>query len=164
MNTILVGFEQTDSGMRALSRAADVAERFGARLVVLSVAEAEAVRLPGAPLEPVEMVPTAVGPAPLAPPMRVERVTEQGRILEPEELARRPLEGARAYLAKRSITADYVVGVGDPASRILDAAEEHHADLIVVGHREHGFLERLLSRPVDDAVARRAHCDVLLVG
>ncbi len=42
-------------------------------------------------------------------------------------------------------------------------ADQRDADLIVVGSRERGFLERLLGRSVDEAVARRAERDVLLV-
>jgi nucleotide-binding universal stress UspA family protein len=40
---------------------------------------------------------------------------------------------------------------------------EREADLIVVGSREHSFLDRLLGRHVDEAVAAHAGCDVLLV-
>jgi nucleotide-binding universal stress UspA family protein len=46
---------------------------------------------------------------------------------------------------------------------LIDVADERDADLIVVGSREHGFLERLLARPVEEAVAQRAERDVLLV-
>ena len=42
-------------------------------------------------------------------------------------------------------------------------AEQRDADLIVVGSREHGFLDRLLGRSVDESVARRSERDVLLV-
>jgi nucleotide-binding universal stress UspA family protein len=47
--------------------------------------------------------------------------------------------------------------------RLLAVADERVADLIVVGAREHGLLERLLGRPVDETVARRSGRDVLLV-
>jgi nucleotide-binding universal stress UspA family protein len=66
-------------------------------------------------------------------------------------------------LASRSIASEYVVELGDPAERLLETADQRDADLIVVGSREHGFLERLLGRPVDEAVARRSERDVLLV-
>jgi nucleotide-binding universal stress UspA family protein len=82
---------------------------------------------------------------------------------EPEELAGRQLERARMSLASRNIETDYVVELGDPAERLLVVADERDADLIVVGSREHGFLERLLGRSVDEAVARRSRRDVLLV-
>jgi nucleotide-binding universal stress UspA family protein len=82
---------------------------------------------------------------------------------EPEELARRQLERARMSLASRKVETEYVVELGDPAERLLEVADQRDADLIVVGSREHGFLERLLGRPVNEAVARRSERDVLLV-
>jgi nucleotide-binding universal stress UspA family protein len=80
-----------------------------------------------------------------------------------EEVAQRQLEQARMALANREIEAEFLAEEGDMAERLLELAERRDAILIVVGSREHGFLERLLSRPVDEAVARRAHRDVLLV-
>ena len=66
-------------------------------------------------------------------------------------------------LASRRIEAEYIVEVGDPVERLLEVARDHDADLIVVGSREHGFLDRLLGRHVDAEVAGHAPCDVLLV-
>jgi nucleotide-binding universal stress UspA family protein len=53
--------------------------------------------------------------------------------------------------------------VGAAANEIVDVAEERDADLIVVGTHEPGFLDRLLAGSVSQGVARRAHCDVLIV-
>jgi len=53
--------------------------------------------------------------------------------------------------------------LADVAERLLALAREREADLIVVGSREHGFLDRLLGRHVDEAVAAHAGRDVLLV-
>ena len=109
----------------------------------------------------------------LVPPAAAGPVATGGTVLPeyppasrppaPEELARRQLEQARMTLASRRVEAEYVVEVGDPAERLLDVADERDADLIAVGSREHGFLDRLLGHGVDEAVARRAHRDVLLV-
>jgi nucleotide-binding universal stress UspA family protein len=56
-----------------------------------------------------------------------------------------------------------VAEVGDAVERLLALAPERDADPIVVGGREHGFLDRLLGRHVDQGVAAHAGCDVLLV-
>ena len=82
---------------------------------------------------------------------------------ELEELARRQLERARMSLSSRKVETEYLVELGDPAERLLEVAEQRDADLLVVGSRERGFLERLLGRSVDEAVVRRAERDVLLV-
>ena len=53
--------------------------------------------------------------------------------------------------------------MGDAAEAIVELAEQRNADLIVVGTREPGFLERLLGHSVSGSVQRHAHCDVLIV-
>jgi nucleotide-binding universal stress UspA family protein len=152
VKTIVVGYEATDASERALLRAADFADAFSAHLVVVSVG----VLTPVIGVEPAgPMLGPALAPAaPFPPPEQVP---------DPEELAQRRLERARSALAGRSVEADYVAEIGDPAQVLLEVAERRDADLIVVGSREHGLLERLLVRAVDEAVAQHADRDVLLV-
>jgi nucleotide-binding universal stress UspA family protein len=162
MDRIIVGYDGSEQADRALERAADLARALAASLVVVSVAPsprlAEAVPV----LEPAEAPAAAIpGGAGMGSPMPVP-LPEQ-RPPEPRELARHQLEQARMTLTRRRIEAEYVAEVGDAAERLLALAEEHDADLIVVGSREHGFLDRLLGRHVDEAVAAHAACDVLLV-
>src|ERR671936_783611 len=155
MQTIVVGYDGSDAAERALRRAAEIAEAFSARLVVVSVSGSAYAPAPVSALEPsAEVAPTAVA-GPLAPGGPAPP--------EPEELARRELERARMSLASRELETEYVVELGEPAERLLDVADQRDADLIVVGSRERGFLERLLGRSVDEAVARRSERDVLLV-
>jgi nucleotide-binding universal stress UspA family protein len=155
VKTIVVGYDASDAAERVLDRAAELGVAFSARLVVVSVATmplpaTAPVFEPGGPM----LVPG--GAAPLAEP-------------EPEgepnakELAQRRLEQARARLAARGLDADYVAEVGSPAERLLIVADERDAELIVVGSGEHGLLERLVAQPVEEAVARRAGRDVLIV-
>lgn len=79
------------------------------------------------------------------------------------ELAQRRLEQARSRLATRSLDVDYLAEIGSPAERLLAVADERDAELIVVGSRDHGIIERLVAQPVEEAVARRAGRDVLIV-
>jgi nucleotide-binding universal stress UspA family protein len=136
MKTIVVGYDGTEASDRALGRAADIAKAFGSRVVVTSVAHL--------------MTATAHGGGSVDP-------------TDPPEEHAALLDAARAKLADGGIDADTVLGVGDPAEAIVQLAEERAADLIVVGTREPGFVERVLGHSVSESVQRRAHCDVLIV-
>ena len=163
MKTIVVGYDGTEAAERALRRAAEVAEAFSARLIVVSVSASAYVPAPVSAFEPAAepVPPTVAGPVPPAGTVPLPQPPTAPP--EPEEFARRQLERAQTSLASRRVEAEYVVELGDPAERLLEVADRREADLIVVGSREHGFLERLLGRSVDEAVARRAERDVLLV-
>jgi nucleotide-binding universal stress UspA family protein len=146
MKTIVVGYDGTEPAKRALARAAELADKLGTKLVVTTVAEpvamAEESYVPG----------DAIGlaaPAIIPVPDRAE--------------ATRELQEAQQLLEGKDLDVDYQATVGDAAEGIIDAADKHDADLIVVGTREPGFLDRVLSGDVGEAVSRRAHRDVLIV-
>jgi nucleotide-binding universal stress UspA family protein len=53
--------------------------------------------------------------------------------------------------------------VGHPADTIAEVAHEQRADLVVVGTRELGHIQRLLGQSVSEAVAHKVECDLLIV-
>jgi nucleotide-binding universal stress UspA family protein len=136
MRTIVVGYDETESSQRALERAAALATAFDAALVVTSVAPVMhgAARGAGA-IDPIDS------------PRR-----------HAEELA-----VARGYLEERGIEADYVPAIGEPAKAIAMLAEDRDADLIVVGTRQPGLVDRLLRHSVSQEVSRTARRDVMIV-
>jgi nucleotide-binding universal stress UspA family protein len=136
METIVVGYDDTEPSKRALERAADLAEKFGSRLLVTSVA-------------PV-MIPSGHGTAGVDP-------------TDPPTQHQAELEHAQSYLAGRNLSAELQPAIGDPADTIVEVAEQNGASLIVVGTRQPSILERLLGTSVSGAVSRHAHCDVLIV-
>ena len=73
------------------------------------------------------------------------------------------LQAADVRLRELGIDAELVEAVGEIAEAIVEVAERHNADLIVVGTREPSQVERLLGQSVSEGVQRRAHCDVLIV-
>ncbi len=52
---------------------------------------------------------------------------------------------------------------GDPATRIIDVAEERHVDLIIMGSRGVSGIKRLFVGSVSDKVVNQALCPVMLV-
>ena len=136
LNKIVVGYDDGEPARRALDRAAEIAEAFGASIVVTSVTPI----LPGAgrsagPIDPVDSF----------------------------EHHKDELKAARDHLADRKVEVRFQAAVGQPADTIVELAESEDADLIVVGTREPGIVERLLGQSVSDSVARHAHRDVLIV-
>ena len=55
------------------------------------------------------------------------------------------------------------IAFGDPAGIIRQRAQELNVDLVVVGSRGLGTIDRLLLGSVSSSVASRAHCSVLVV-
>jgi nucleotide-binding universal stress UspA family protein len=160
MDTIIVGYDGSEQAERAGVRAAELAQALRARLVVVSVASPRSPTMPLAEVGAAEVpIPAAPGPIGTGVPLPVPEEPQP----RPEELAQHQLSRARRSLAGRDVDVQYVAEVGDTAERLLAVAEERDADLVVVGSREHGFLEHLLGRPVDEMVAKHAGCDVLLV-
>jgi nucleotide-binding universal stress UspA family protein len=70
---------------------------------------------------------------------------------------------AQAQLEERGIAAEAVTALGDPASSIARLAEDRKADLVVIGTRGLGPVQRLLGQSVSQAVSRRVRCDLLIV-
>jgi len=145
MRRILVGFDGSDGGRRALDRAiAEVRDSRG-RITVVSVED-----LPLSPdvprnfgtlddISPDEGVPFS------APPDVVAHLTE----------ARKRLEAA-------GLEGELTWGAGQPGHVIVEAAKSTKADLIVVGEHHHGFLAGLFGADVGAEVKKEAGCDVIL--
>jgi nucleotide-binding universal stress UspA family protein len=136
MKKIVLGYDESEAATRALERAAQIAKAFDSELIVTSVAPV------------MTNIGRSAGPAdPTDPP--------SAHIEE--------LRHAQTYLEGEGVAADYVPALGRPADTIAELAQERGADLIVVGTHERNAIARLLGQSVSDAVARKVHCDVLIV-
>jgi nucleotide-binding universal stress UspA family protein len=136
VNTILVGYDDTEASQRALDRGIELAKAFGAELLVTSVAPIlEAAGRSAGPLDPTDM----------------------------PERHREELEKAQSRAADAGVATQLVLAVGHPAEVIVDVARDKGADMIVVGTRELSFYQRVLGQSTSDAVSHRARCDVLIV-
>jgi nucleotide-binding universal stress UspA family protein len=136
MKTILVAYDDTEPSRRALDRAASIAEAFGARILVTSIAS---------------LVHSS--------PRSITQIARGGGVgTHTDELGR-----AQAVLQERGIDAESVTATGDPASAIARLADERGADLVVIGTRGLGPIQRLLGQSVSQTVSRRVNCDLLIV-
>ena len=70
---------------------------------------------------------------------------------------------AADFLRTRGLKVTAALEMGDPKSKILDVAEEWHADLIVLGSHGRKGLNRFLMGSVSEAIARHACCSVEIV-
>jgi nucleotide-binding universal stress UspA family protein len=148
VRTILAGYDGTRSAERALTRVSELAQAFHSRVVVVSVAAPEPLPVMG-----------AFGLAPYYLP----RTSEEAAVRTDEALWQQHRERVQAFFTDAGIAVEFAGVVGQPAEEIVRLAEQQQADLIVVGTREPGFVERLLAGSISQDVARRAHCDVLIV-
>ena len=151
MDTIVVGYDGTRAAERALARAAELAQAFGGRVAVVTVSAPEPDPL--ATRGAFGLLPYYYPPTP----------EELGQARPDEELLAQHRDRVEAFLAEAGVPAEFEGLSGQPAESIVEAAERRDADLIVVGTREPGFVDRLLTGSVSQAVARRARCDVLIV-
>lgn len=137
MKTILVAYDDTEPSRRALDRAATLADAFGSRVLVTSIA-----------------------PLHYSSPRLTLTVKERG---EGPAAREEDMQQAQALLQERGIAAEALPARGEPASTIARLAEENDVDLVVVGTRELGALQRLLGQSVSAGVSRRVRCDLLIV-
>ena len=136
METIIVAYDDTEPASLALRQAAELARALAARLIVTTVSSLEEAGVPNEP------------------------AGELGAMPEDDVQA---LARARAFLEKEEVEATYQPAIGDPADAIVEIAERNDADLIVVGTRDPGAIQRMFGYSVSQGVLRRAHCSVLVV-
>lgn len=96
-------------------------------------------------------------PYPAVPPGALRAEPSRSELVQ--DARRRAAELA----AQAGVGAAPVGEVGDAADAILRAADEHHADVIVVGWHHRGWLTRVLEPSVTDDVAHGASVPVVVV-
>lgn len=103
-------------------------------------------------VEPIAVSPPPQMSAGYAPELK-------GQIREGQAL----VEGAAGKLRAAGFKASTAVETGDTREKIIDSAEQWHADLILLGsHGRHG-MRRLLLGSVAESVVRHAPCSVEIV-
>jgi len=135
---ILVPVDGSEGGWKCLASAKEMAEKFGAKLLVLNVVQ----RLGGASI--------------LAGPVDATAVNEGM-----QEMAEKLLDMAREKVG--SFDAEFALDCGRPSKVIVNTAKEKNCDLIVIGSRGlSGFAEFFLGS-VSSEVAQLSTVPVLIV-
>jgi len=141
ISTVAVGTDGSDTASAAVDAAVELAERFQARLVLLSAFKPEAIGAGAARLSG----------ALAAYPEWSSNAAEQ---------VERILATAEERISERGIECSSAMAEGDPGEVLVELAEKHGADVLVVGNKG---MERRLLGSVPNTVSHRATCAVLVV-
>ena len=133
---ILLAFDGSEPSSKAFDVAADLAQRYQAALHVLMVAQ----------------------PPEIGDEVETEAVVESSR-----SQYRRQLQKIKERGDRLGIKPQVELLVGHPAQQILECAERIKADLIVVGHRGRGALDRWRLGSVSHRIISYAECAVMVV-
>jgi nucleotide-binding universal stress UspA family protein len=138
-DSIVVGTDGSDTAELAVSKAADIAARLGARLHVVSAYQPANAHIGG------------------------QKVREQGDwAIGPDYKVDAVLSKVRDQLADSGVEPELHARREKPADAILALADEVSADLIVIGSRGMQGPRRMLGSVPND-VSHHAACDVMIV-
>ena len=142
--TVLSLVDGSEPSTRALQVAIEVAQRYGSKLITLSVITA-----------PV-FLPVGTGGSPTDLSMYYEEGTVE---------AKRAVDDAvkLADAAGVSSRGEVIEASGSTVETIVDFASRENVDLIVMGTRGLGGLKKLVLGSVSSGVVAHAHCSVLIV-
>ena len=141
LHNVVVGIDGSDQSCHAATVSADLARRNGATLHLVTI------------VRPPEGWWGIVG-SPPTPSALSKSLTDAQREI---------LDSVVAGIDLTDIEVIQVEDVGDPARMLLDYAEKVDADVLVIGRRGAGLLERIMLGSVANRVVHDAQCPVLLV-
>lgn len=146
MKQIIAAVDMSEPSLRAADLGADLASKYGAELVLLTVGH------------------EVVGPDPgMEAYARMEHIREPLPTLVIEAMRDGLAEVRDRAAAKGVKLISTEVFVGEPAEQIIACANARQTDLIVMGSRGHGRLAGLLLGSVAQKVVALARCAVLVV-
>ena len=140
IQTITVGTDGSDTASKAVDFALDLAEKFGARLVVASSYR----------------------------PVSEDRLRKEQRdapeeiqwSINPQQDVNNALRAVEEKAKERGVQTTSEAREGDPADVLCDIAESHDSDLLIVGNK--GMQRRVLGS-VPNSVSHKAPCSVVIV-
>jgi len=149
---VLVPLDGSRYASLALRYATEVAERFGAEVILVQVIR---------PAAPVVDVGTAIGVSAAGSQAAVQAALEADK--RNAARARRYLNGRVRAMRARGIQSSCDVLIGDAADSIVGFSEKENIDLVVMTTRGKSGLTRAIMGSVADAVIRRSGKPVLVI-
>ncbi len=136
MLKILVGIDGSEGSRKALAKAAELAEKFGSEIIIISVI-----------------------------PREVKLVIIQAELLNGSISAEteKMVAELASDLKAKGLKARGITAFGDVASEILKTCDREGCDLIVVGSRGMGKVERFLLGSIASKIVSHAKVPVLVV-
>jgi nucleotide-binding universal stress UspA family protein len=142
-SSIVVGTDGSDTATQAVREAVDVAGAVGATLELVSAyAPVSEQRLRTHRRDAPEDVEGAINPS-----QEVE-----ASLSDAADIARAAGVNVNTHACQ-----------GDPADAILNVAEEHNADLVIIGNKGMTGAKRFLMGSVPDKISHHSPCSVLIV-
>ena len=133
---ILVAYDSSRQSEKAFTMAMDMAVKYSAKMIVLSVAR------------------------PPEPPVAVEL---QAVLENATEYYEEHFKSMREQTRERGLETEFAIRVGHPAEQIVRMANEVKVDAIVMGHRGESLMQRWLLGSVAKRVLSYARCTVVVV-
>ncbi len=134
-STIGVGTDGSESAEIAVRAAIDLADRYGAKLLLLSAWDNDDRRAP-------------------------DGMDDAHWTYNPADAVERVLRQAEELAASRGVETEIAAQHGDPADALVRLAEKHGVDVLVIGNK--GMHKRLLGS-VPNTVTHKAPCSVFVV-
>jgi nucleotide-binding universal stress UspA family protein len=134
---IVLAYDGSREGRAALREGAILAKRFGAEVFILSVV----AETPG---------------------VRIGEAAHAGAVAHTQDTYKSLFDEAMSKLAKLGLTGQGRIVVGEPAQEIAAYAKGVKADLVVVGHRKQGVLERWWSGATGAYLTDHLTCSLLI--
>lgn len=142
---ILVCSDGSEHALAAAGAAAEIAQKFGAEIVLLNVFNPAAVPAPFIGVPGASLL-TATDMGCYAQELQQTVEKDTGRVFD---------EIGVPYICRREL--------GHPVDRIVAVAATIKADLIVMGTRGLGQWKSYLLGSISDGVLHHAHCPVLII-
>ena len=140
IKTIAVGTDGSDTAAKAVDFALDLAAKYEAKIVFLSAYK----------------------------PVSEDRLKRESRDapedvqwqINPAEDVEPTLRDAKDAAEERGLQCDYEAKEGEPSKVLVDLADKHEADVLVIGNK--GMSRKVLGS-VPNTVSHKANCSVVIV-